>query len=260
MTHPKTGRKMTAICCDSCRYVSLPGNTKDYLAAVTTKALGGGTAARMGTWKEPGREYGMAKLALEVLDRDSASVLIYGAGQSIDNHHIAKLPHAGRVAIGDLVQLRHDAEFIDTTQLSNDPFDVVIASEILEHFPDPRPNFENLFSYVTDNGIIVAGTNIRDDLPMGKVKYLWPHGHVSYWSPPALRIIAREFDMHLDFRVPHCAIGPRGPRKRYIIFTRSLEVMESVSDWFGAHMWAPSERPEATRHKETPPIPPSAST
>jgi SAM-dependent methyltransferase len=255
MTHPTDGHTLIAVCCDSCRYVSLPGNHKDYLAAADTKTLGGGRGARMGTWEQPGREYGMATLGLQVLARKNASVLIYGAGQSIDNHHIAKLPRAGRVAIGDLVRFRNDADFVDTTGLSSDPFDVVIASEVLEHFPDPRPNFKNLFSYVKDDGIIIAGTNIRDALPMRKVQYLWPPGHVSYWSPSALRIIAREFDMHVDFRVPHCAVGPRGPRKRYILFSRSLEVMESVADWFGSHMYAPSEPPEATRLAAAPEIP-----
>jgi SAM-dependent methyltransferase len=246
---------MTSVACKSCRYVSLPDNHRDYLTVTNTANLGGGRGARMGTWDEPGREFGMAKMALQVLARKDASVLMYGAGRSIDNHHIVKLPRAGRVVLGDLVPLRDDAECINTTQLSTDPFDVVIASEVLEHFPDPRPNFENLFSYVKDNGIIVAGTNIRDALPMSKVMYVWPWGHVSYWSPHSLRIIAREFDMHLDFRVPLCGTGAGGPRKRYVIFSRSLDVMDSVADWFGSHMYAPSERPDATRHEVAPDLP-----
>jgi SAM-dependent methyltransferase len=249
MKNRKTGRKMTAVCCDDCRYVSLPDNRRDYHAAVSTKNLGGSGAPRMGTWEEPGREYGMAKLGLQVLGRKNASVLMYGAGQSIDNHHIAKLRRAGRVAIGDLVPLRGDAECVNTTELSTDPFDVVLASEVLEHFPDPHPNFENLFSYVKDDGIIIASTNIRDSLPMRKVGYVWPAGHVSYWSPQALRLIARKFGMHLDFRVPLCATGGPGPRKRYVIFSRSLDVMDSVADWFGSHTYAPSERPDAARHE-----------
>jgi len=255
MSNPRNGRTMTAVCCDACRYVSLPDNHRDYLAVTNTENLGGGRGARMGTWEEPGREFGMAKLGLQVLARKDLSVLMYGAGRSIDNHHIAKHPRAGRVVLGDLVPLRDDAECINTTELSTDPFDVVIASEVLEHFPDPRPNFENLFSYVKDDGIIIAGTNIRDYLPMQKVSYVWPGGHVSYWSPKSLRIIVREFDMHLDFRVPFCGVGAGGPRKRYVIFSRSLDVMDSVADWFGSHMYAPSERPDATRHDVAPELP-----
>lgn len=256
MTNPRDGRMMTAVCCLVCRYASFPDNHRDYSAATNATGLGGGTGARMGTWEEPGREFGMGKLGLQVLARPNASVLVYGAGQSIDNHHIAKLPRAGRVAIGDLVHLRHDAEFINTTELGTDPFDVVVASEVLEHFPDPHRNFANLFSYVKDDGIIVAGTNIRDYLPMTKVMYMWVGGHVSYWSPQALRLIARENEMYLDFRVPRCASGRAGPRKRYVLFSRSRDVMDSVADWFGSHMYAPSERPDATRHEHAAELPP----
>jgi SAM-dependent methyltransferase len=249
LTHPKTGRRMTAVCCRTCRYVSLPDNHRDYRNAVDAKGLGGSGGARMGTSEDPGREYGMAKLGLQVLARKKASVLVYGAGQSIDNHRIAKIRRAGRVAVGDLIPLRDDAECINTSELSTDPFDVVVASEVLEHFPDPRANFENLFSYVKADGIIIASTNIRDRLPMRKVGYIWPVGHVSYWSPASLRIIAGEFDMHLDFRVPVCATGGIGPRKRYVIFSRSLAVMNGVADWFGSQMYAPSERPTAPRER-----------
>ncbi|HEX3824047.1 MAG TPA: hypothetical protein VHV79_06255, partial [Mycobacteriales bacterium] len=108
---------------------------------------------------------------------------------------------------------------------------------------------ENLFSYVKGDGIIVAGTNIRDKLPMRKVGYIWAKGHVSYWSPKSLRTIADQFEMNLDFRVPICATGKIGPRKRYVIFSRSRDVINSVSDWFGSHMYAPSERPDAARHE-----------
>ena len=95
------------------------------------------------------------------------------------------------MAIGDLVQLRYDAEFLDINQPSTDPFDVVVASEVLEHFPDPHANFENLFSYVKDDGIVVCRTNIRDYIPMSKVTYVWWRGHVSYFSPEALRAMTR---------------------------------------------------------------------
>jgi hypothetical protein len=167
--------------------------------------------------------------------------LVYGAGQSLDVHHIAKLPQSGRVAIGDLVKLRDDAEFIDINQISSNPFDVVVASEVLEHFPDPWQNLRNLFSYVKDDGIIIAGTNIRDHGPLKTVSYLWYRGHVSYFSPESLRLIARAEGMHLDFRFPHRAIKYRRKCKRYIIFSRSATVMEGVADWFGSEVYAPSE-------------------
>jgi Methyltransferase domain len=236
-------RTMTVVLCGRCRYVSLPDNAHDYMAATSTVDLAG-TSRRCGTVDTPGRETAMAKLALQVLGRRDASVLVYGAGQSLDVHHIAGLPRSGRVAIGDLVEFRDDAEFVDISKPATTPFDVVIACEVVEHFTRPHKNFANLFSYVADDGIVVASTNVRDKLPIGRIQYIWHRGHVSYYSSRALRIIARRHGMHVDFRVPLVATGTGGPRKRYLIFSRSSEVMDSVSDWFGGHMYAPSEPPD----------------
>jgi hypothetical protein len=47
--------------------------------------------------------------------------------------------------------------------------------------------------------------------------------------------------MHLDFRFPLIATSYKRPCKRYIIFSRSADVMEAASDWFGAEVYAPSE-------------------
>jgi SAM-dependent methyltransferase len=235
--------------CGQCRYVSSPNASHDYAAAANTAGLSGGLAPRCASIEKPGRETGMAKLGLEVLNRPAASVLVYGAGQSLDAHHIAKLPNVGRVAIGDLVELRGDVDFVDITQLSSDPFDVVVASEVLEHFPDPWENLRNLFSYVKDDGIIIASTNIRDYGTLDTVTYLWCRGHVSYFSAEALRLIARSEGMHLDFRFPLIATRYRRKCKRYIIFSRSAAVMDAVSDWFGAEVYAPSEPLNATRKK-----------
>lgn len=257
-TRPDEDRALTGVSCRRCRYVAIPENHRDYHASGKVTLLGGGRGARMGTWDEPGREFGMAKLGLEVLNREGASVLMYGAGQSIDNHHVAKLPGVGRVAIGDLIQLRHDAEFINTTGLATEQFDVVVASEVLEHLPSPHDNLQNLFSYVRDDGILVAGTNIRDSLPLVKVAYIRIGGHVSYWSPESLHVMADKFGMHIDFRNPWCATGNGGRRKKYIVFSRSRDVMDALADWFGTNMYAPSERPDATLHDKPAVIPASA--
>jgi SAM-dependent methyltransferase len=243
----RAGGFLNLVICERCRYVSSPDSSHDYASAATTSGLSGGLAPRCATVDSPGRETGMAKLGLQVLQRSDASVLVYGAGQSLDVHHIAQLPRAGRVAIGDLVELRDDAEFININDLSTDPFDIVVASEVLEHFPDPWENFKNLFSYVKDDGIIIAGTNIRDYAPLDKVAYLSHRGHVSYFSPQSLRIIARAEGMHLDFRFPLIATTFIRPCKRYVIFSRSAEVMESVADWFGSHVYAPSEPVDSAR-------------
>jgi SAM-dependent methyltransferase len=245
LTHGPTGRTITAQVCQRCRFVGLPENSYDYMGADTTRNLAGGVGARCGTTENPGREFGMARLGIATLKRKDLSVLVYGAGESVDNHHIEKLDRISRVAIGDLIKLRDDAEYVNTSKLATEKFDIVVASEVIEHFPEPRENFANLFSFVADDGIIIASTNIRDHAQLNKLAYIWSRGHVAYYSPRSLRVISRSLDMHVDFRVPLVATGLCGPRKRYVIFSRSTDVMDSVSDWFGSHMYAPSESLDA---------------
>jgi len=244
----RTGGTLNLLICRDCRYVSSPDSRHDYAAAKKTSGLSGGRAPRCATVDEPGRETGMAELGVGVLKRPGLSVLVYGAGQSLDVHHIAKLPSVVRVAIGDLLHLRDDvSEFVDITEHATRQYDVVVASEVLEHFPDPWANFRNLFSYVKDDGILIAGTNIRDRKSMNHVTYLSHRGHVSYFSPESLRMIARAEGMHLDFRFPLIATRFKRQCKRYVIFSRSSQVMDAVADWFGAHVYAPSEALEAKR-------------
>ena len=72
-------------------------------------------------------------------------------------------------------------------------------------------------------------------------------GHTSYYSPNSLRVIARQNQVLVDFRVPVAATGKVGPRKRYVLMSRSRAIMDSVCDYFGSHMFAPSEPPTELR-------------
>jgi hypothetical protein len=198
----------------------------------------------------------MAKLAVEVLRRNRTDVLIYGAGRSLDNVHIAKLPRVRRVAVGDLVRLRDEDDFVDTSQPATETFDVVVACEVIEHFVNPRADFPRLFGYLHRAGLLVCSTNIYDGGNLGQQGYIFGRGHVSYYSPEALRTIAKANGLHVDFRLPLAATGTAGPRKRYVLFSYSPHVMEAVSDYFGRTAYAPSEPPvkPATRSRAALPV------
>ena len=49
--------------------------------------------------------------------------------------------------------------------------------------------------------------------------------------------------MQFDFRMPK--FGPRvfGKRKRYILFSHSLENLRKTAEYFGSHAFAPAETP-----------------
>lgn len=230
----KSGRKMTVHICPRCGYVEMPENTHDYTTSTSVANLG--LAARCGTLGHTGGAYGMAQLGIDVLRRSDLSVLVYGVGRSLDNLHISRLSDVRRVAIGDI------------SRPATERFDIVVASEVIEHFEDPRVEFAKLFGYVEPDGVLICSTNIYDG---GRQHYIFGSGHVSHYTAEALRSIATANRMQVNFQVPLSATEAVGGRKRYVIFARLPEVMDSVSDYFGRHTYAPSEAPRLDQRRAT---------
>jgi SAM-dependent methyltransferase len=162
----------------------------------------------------------------------------------LDNHHIDKLPEVRRTAIGDIMKVRDDAEFIDANNPPRKRFSVVVASEVIEHFRNPHEDFAKLFRLLKHDGLLVCGTNIYDGGPLAADRYIFYPDHTSYYTPPVLRRIANKAGVHIDFRSP--LVG-QGMRKRYVLFSRSAEVMESVAVYFGTEVYAPSELAQPER-------------
>ena len=54
-------------------------------------------------------------------------------------------------------------------------------------------------------------------------------------------------DVHVDVRIPLVATGFAGPRKRYLLFTRSQAVMDAIARYFSTREFAPSESPTADK-------------
>jgi SAM-dependent methyltransferase len=225
--------------CQKCRYVSNFGNTVDYTKFVSVDKFE--LTPRVGTEQSTGREYYMAEMGAEILRRPGLRVMVFGAGRSLDYQHIAKLPSVERVVMSDVVDLRGEAEFINITKGTSERFDLIIACEVVEHFPDPLTEFPRLFDLLAKDGLLVCSTNIFDDGALGKQRYLFLRGHVSYYSPKAIAEIARRSRMLFDFRVPAIALGRFGRRKRYVLFTRSIQNLQNTAEYFGMHPFAPSE-------------------
>jgi hypothetical protein len=231
--------------CGGCGHVANPENIHDYRKFPELEALP--LRARIGTQDRKGREFQMAEMGLEILDRDGVSVMVYGAGRSLDNHHIAALPQVNEVAVSDVMKLRDDAEFFDCNKPSPRPFTLVVASEVVEHFLNPSDDFPILFSFVEDDGLLVCCTNIYDGGNLAKQPYVFIEGHTSYYTKKALQVIADRHDYFIDFRTPLVATGYGGPRKRYVLFSKSREVMNRIPEYFKDREYAPSERPWANK-------------
>ena len=230
--------------CKACGYVHMPGHVESrYQGKTEMEQLPDGHS-RLGTIDVPGREFHMAKMAVDILGGSRHDVLLYGAGRSLDNHHMAKLPEIRRVAIGDIMKVRDDAEFIDANNPPRKRFSVVVASEVIEHFRNPHEDFAKLFRLLKHDGLLVCGTNIYDGGPLAADRYIFYPDHTSYYTPQVLRRIANQAGIHIDFRSP--LVG-QGMRKRYVLFSRSADVMENVAVYFGTEVYAPSELAQPER-------------
>ena len=228
--------------CTRCGFVQIEEETTDrYRGRTSLDDLPSVGHGRIGTDGEPGREFKMARMAVQILDRPTVDVMVYGIGRSLDNRHIEAMPRVGSVAIGDIVKVRDDAEFHDANQKARRHFPVVIASEVVEHFRTPHEDFAKLFQFVARDGLLVCATNIYRGGDLAQDRYpFWPD-HTSYYTGRALLEIARRHGFAVDFRTPRVtgAIG----RKRYVFFTRSPRVAQRVALYFAAETLAPSEDP-----------------
>lgn len=225
--------------CRDCQHVSNAGNTVDYTRFTSVTKFG--LTPRVGTEDRTGREFHMARMGSDILQRPSLEVMVFGGGRSLDYRHIAKLPEVDASVMGDVVDLGIDEDFIDITKGTDRRFDLVVACEVIEHFPDPRSEFPRLFELLKDDGLLICSTNIYDGKNLARHTYLYGRGHVSYYSPRAIREISDQNDMLFDFRVPEIVTGTAGPRKRYVFFTRSTGNLQRIAEYFGNHLYAPSE-------------------
>jgi len=226
--------------CRACGYVANPDNFNDYTEYKSLDQFP--VTARVGTEERAGREFHMAKMGAEILGGQALDVMIFGPGRSVDYQHVKKLPRVGTVRIGDVVELHEQPDFVNVLEDTDSRFDLVVASEVIEHFTDPGNDFPRLFKLLKKNGLLICSTNINDGTDLNKHNYLYIKGHTSYYSPRAIEKLAVDNGMHFDFRVPIAATTFAGPRKRYVLFTRSTNRLTDIARYFGKHAYAPSEK------------------
>lgn len=230
--------------CRACGFVSNPDNRHDYRAEGFDGPSTPGESARTGDGLRPRREYRMAGMAADLLARyapdRSGELLVYGAGLSRDHVLIARDLPFRRVALCDMANFQQVEDFVPH-DARGQAFDVVIASEVIEHFVDLETDFAHLFSKVRHDGVVVASTNLADGAPLERLSYPFSLGHTAYHSGRSLQAVCRRFGMRVDFRTPANATRGAGPRKRYVLFYRDPRMGEAISQYFADHHLAPSE-------------------
>lgn len=229
------GNTAMVVQCDNCGFVYNEKNThafvkpSDYWAGSDPKKY-----LRVGDGVRRGREYGMTKMAIDIIGIKKPSILIFGAGVSQD--HDLLRSEGLDVWINDFVNIQKSKFFIELD--SDRQFDIVICSEVIEHFEDPIADFKSLLKFVKDEGLCISGTNMSDGIDLAKLAYVWTPGHCSYWSGSAIRAVSRRLEVGFDIRAT--AMKTVSPRKRYIFQSRGFD-MSRVAAWFGGHRYGWSE-------------------
>lgn len=244
---PYFGNVVTFLQCAYCGFVSAPGNTHEYATEADFHGIEmpDVNSGRVGSHQRPGREYFMASMANEILERsnlNAESVLFYGAGMSLDHRRISDEFPNKVVKICDLSNFQETENYITTD--SREQFDIVIACEVVEHFTDVKENFSELLSKCSERGLVVLSTNISDGSSLSSLEYPFRGGHTAYYSGRSLILLMKQIgpDYQVDFRAPRASIAQLGSRKRYVLIHRDEDIGLGISEYFSRNLMAPSER------------------
>jgi len=227
--------------CSSCGLIRYPENLGGFSKNVSKETLEGNLRnLRNANDERPGREFFMAEMGMEIVSKHNASVSFFGSGLNTDHLWLKRKYPEIQTKLVDLENMQ-EAENFEAIPVAT-PSDVVIASEVIEHFTEPVEHFKSLLRLVKDDGILICSSNIYDGTDVSLHQYPFVPGHVAYWTPLSLIKLASDMGYFVDFRTPEVGLTRGGPRKKYIIFYKSAQNVFRTSLYFGTHMNAPSEK------------------
>lgn len=237
---PYKGKTLLISRCRHCGLIRLPTNVGRFAKEINPQTLDGELRGlRNATDARPGREFHMAQMAIDIIQDHACEISFFGSGTNRDWQWVQRQHPRLKIKLVDLENMQDVAHFEPVSQAT--PSRIVIVSEVIEHFEEPAAHFKHLLGLLPDDGIMICSTNIYDGGNVSAHTYPFIEGHVAYWTPLALGITAVDNGCLVDFRMPQVAFDRGWPRKRYVIFSRSVEVMLRSHLYFGDHPSAPSE-------------------
>lgn len=238
---PYQGKTMRGHQCRSCGLIRYPENLGHYAEVIARQPSEAALCdLRNASDERPGREFYMAEMGMEIVGKHNASVSFFGSGLNTDHLWLKRAYPEVQTKLVDLENMQ-EAENFETIAEAT-PSDVVIASEVIEHFTEPVAHFESLLRLLKDDGVLICSSNIYDGSNIALHQYPFVPGHVAYWTPLSLIKVAADHGCFVDFRTPEIGLTRGGPRKKYIIFYKRTETLFRMSNYFGTHMHAPSEK------------------
>lgn len=233
------GKEIDFQICERCHFHYAPDNFYQYVENHNY-----GYSPRIGTDKKAGREYHLANFAYnlytQVNDKECPSVLFLGVGESKDHDRIRAEDKFSKSKITDIINYQNSEHHIPLD--SPEKFNAIIISEVIEHFVEPREDFDGIFSKLEDDGILVITVNIHDQ--KSKIEYLsYPFigGHTCYYTGESLYAMAEARGYSLDFRNLFGSQGYLGPRKKTLIFYKNPNYQKAIGLYFSKNWQVPSE-------------------
>jgi len=119
---------------------------------------------------------------------DAKTVLDYGCGSNFIVQHILK-DKAYNVTSYDPIY---------SNIRINGCFDLIVASEVIEHFRYPIPEFTKLLSYLKDGGVLAISSSLNNDsIDLKSWYYLNDPTHFSIYSEESILYLANYFNLEL---------------------------------------------------------------
>lgn len=91
----------------------------------------------------------------------------------------------------------HDPIFPCDVQNPVGPYDLICCSEVVEHFRDPRKNWDFLLSLLGPTAILAVMTQFHDEVDFNKWWYVKDPTHLAFYSTKTLRWISRHFGIQI---------------------------------------------------------------
>lgn len=78
-------------------------------------------------------------------------------------------------------------------------YDLVVSTEVIEHFSEPMKELEHIYSLIKENGYLLIMTNFRlmENADFPKWWYRRDHTHVSFFNVKTFQHIAKTFNMNI---------------------------------------------------------------
>lgn len=139
----------------------------------------------------------LSKLWAEI-PKPEGDVLDFGCGPSKGLEALAQKQNIKNISVDS-----YDPIFFKNVNFEK-KYDIVYASECLEHFYNPKKDLRLLFSFLKPGGVLAISTVFSDGVDLKSWWYLKDHTHVVFYSSKTFDWIRREFSFKTLFiKSPH---------------------------------------------------------